>query len=265
MNDNEQLKKLGKTFLEGFTEELYSDLVVWLEQLELNGRTPRGQAKNKERLKFIKHQVDCYEQFKGISTMPIDNIAATFSHLDGDEIDSIVNAFTKGAKQIEIKHGPLTVRNESSLSEKSFKETAKLLSAYLRSFKGFHSKALEGEVTIVLKKASDLNSKAKYDSEKDEILVRSTLTFPNHELPWAVGHELGHRYERLYGLPEGFWENAFRTTRYSYTESLSGSSEAFAEIFVLSLNPSKYPQYKDTLMQFGKLVRGHSNEASLSL
>lgn len=265
MIEKDKLKETGKSLFREFTEDKHEELATWLNALELNGRTPRGQAKNKERLQFIKNQMDYLEQFKGMSTLPVDNINATFSHMSEDDIDSIVDAFVKGNKVTELKFGNVTIRNESPLSESKFKQTAKQINSFLSGFKGFHEKALEGDVTVVLKKASDLNSKAKYDTEKDEVQVRSTLKFEDRTLPWAIGHELGHRYERLHGLPEEFWENSFRTTRYSYTESLSGSSEAFAEIFVLSLAPSKYPQYKQTLMDFGRIMKAPSSELSLSI
>lgn len=263
--DKSELKKIGKDFLSGFTQDDFEKLDGWIQSFELIGRTPKGQKKAKESLAFLARQCEVAKMNPVFLEGSVSNVNATFSWWDENKIDEIVEAFAQKSKVTEITIDNITVRNESAISEAKFKKSAQQMAKYLNSFSGFHSQSLEGDVTIVIKKASDLNSKAKYQSEDDSILVKSTLKFEDRTLPWALAHEMGHRHERLHGLPEGFYEDFFRTTQYSFTESLSGSSEAFAEIYVLSLKPASYPKYKEQLTKFGKLIKEPSTEYELTM
>jgi len=266
----EELKQKGKGFLVEFEASQIDDLSKWVGQFPLKGRTPNGMKSYKENLLFIQNQCKCFKDFGHISDMPLSNINATLLRWSDDDIDSMVDGFNKGKKKVtEVTLPGIVVTNESSLAEAKFVKLAKQIDSYLKGFKGFHAKSLDNGINIVIKKASELRSKARYDSANDQLLIRSNVPLEGDaygSLLYIVAHELGHRYEKLHGRPEGFWDNGYRTTRYSYTESLSGSSEAFAELFAITHRPSKYPEYKDQIQKFAKLFDGlHLNHSTEEL
>lgn len=117
--------------------------------------------------------------------------------------------------------GNIEIINESSLGEKRFLELSEMIISLLKRLKGEYKKALTGNVRIIFKPASALNSKAKYKEDKDEIWIRNspdTLKLFDKELygwvPYIIIHELGHRYDELLGIPKWF-NSSYVTSKYS--------------------------------------------------
>ncbi|WP_219583485.1 hypothetical protein, partial [Vibrio parahaemolyticus] len=73
---------------------------------------------------------------------------------------------------------------------------------------------MEGSVKISFVGAKDIRSLAKYDSENDEVLIKHTSLSDNElygHMRYLLVHELGHRYENKFGLPESFSDDWYRT------------------------------------------------------
>lgn len=89
---------MNKEILENFSEKHFETLKNWVNGLNINGSTPRGQKKNKDRLTFIRDQIKMSEMF-GSSELCINNIAATLSHLTMEDITTINLKFSNNEKE----------------------------------------------------------------------------------------------------------------------------------------------------------------------
>jgi len=100
-----------------------------------------------------------------------------------------------------------------------------------------------------------MKPRAKYREQTDEIWVRHNAKVDNElygHLLYIIVHELGHRYEKYYGLPNG-WRDTY-TTNYSKKQTFS-SSEAFAELFALSFWSKQYKEYEKQIEWFRKIMK----------
>jgi hypothetical protein len=159
---------------------------------------------------------------------------------DNVDRESFNRFFAKGgdkAKSIVYKGKYATYRNMSSFSDKKLKEIADRLDEVFGAVKGWRKKALNGLV-VGLAGPAFFKSKAggRYSESDDilyvratpEVLKRSSGSYASPE--YIIIHELGHRYEKLYGFFE-MWGGSvdWSTTRYSF----SSGEEALAELFAL--------------------------------
>ncbi len=253
-----ELKEKGKSLL-NYNESRISEMKDWIEHFPLSGRCPKGQKENLSKLKSIKSEVKMFDDY-GLHGS---NINAVLSYWDDKEIDLIVDSFIKDEKTNVFKYKNIEFSNKSSISDKSFMTKCKDLVQTLNSLDGFHSKSLEGILKISFVGANDIKSRAKYDSSNDEILLKHTSLSDNElygHMRYCLVHELGHRYENKFGLPEDFYDSQFTTTKYSFVESLAGSSESFAEVFAVSHWPEKYSEYGDIINKFQSLMLQHNPE-----
>lgn len=254
--NNKELKELGYELLD-FDESKMTKLIQFMEHFPVSGKAPRGMKKDKEKVDHLHNMIKLHQETGLVSS----NISAVFSYYQKKEdLDHLIDSFSGKDKVEKIKHGRLTFINESSMSEKRFKENAKGVFELLKGLKGFHRKAIEKPISISFKKASDMKSKATYKSESDEMWLKESLKLDPEErygsIQYVIMHELGHRFERKFGHPENFSESNSYTTDYSKTESWSGS-EPFAELFALSNWKDKYPQFEDKINRFEKGMREH--------
>ncbi|ARN69948.1 MULTISPECIES: hypothetical protein [Vibrio] len=254
--NKEELKEKGKSLLD-YNESRIHEMKEWIEHFPLTGRCPKGQKENLSKLKSIKSEVDMFQQY-GLHGS---NIKAVLTYWDEIEIENIVDSFIKSEKNNVFKYRNIEFSNKSPLSEKAFLAKCKDLVQTINSLDGFHARAMEGSVKISFVGAKDIRSLAKYDSENDEVLIKHTSLSDNElygHMRYLLVHELGHRYENKFGLPESFSDDWYRTTKYSFTESLSGSSEAFAEVFAVSHWPEKYNEYSDTINRFSTIMNEYT-------
>ncbi|MFS1427686.1 hypothetical protein LMH73_011065 [Vibrio splendidus] len=249
--NKEQLKEQGKSLL-NFSESRIQEMKDWISHFPVTGRCPNGQKNNLSKLKTIKDACDMHDQYGLYSP----NIDACLSYWDESEIDSIVDSFIKADKVTSFTHKGITFINESPISEKVFMGKCKEIVELINSLSGFHQKATEGKFSVVFKSSSEISSKAKYVSAKDEVWLKHTSKADSElygHLKYILVHELGHRYEHKHGLPDGFNDNSYRTTQYSYTDAFS-ASEAFAEVFALSHWKGKYEQYDEVISKFNNMM-----------
>lgn len=256
MNNPEEIKKIGYKLI-NFQDENIDDLISFLEYFPKSGRAPKGKKKEKESIDFLHRMADMYRDYGVVSH----NIHATFSYYNTKEaIDDLVDSFTKNKKTEKIVKGRITFKNESAMSEKRFIQNANEIFELLKSLKGFHRAAIEKPIIVQFKKASDMKSKAHYNSLEDEIWIKESAKLDQNEryghLQYIIIHELGHRVERTHRLPAGFSDYQNYTTDYSKADSLAGS-EAFAELFALSHWKEKYPQYQKKIEKFERLMNQH--------
>lgn len=228
------------------------NLIEFLSHFPNSGRCPKNQKRNSEIIKCLKRQIETYAQFGCIS----DTIGNCLSYYDNISIVELVEAFIKDVPLIEkITFGNVTFINNSSMAETRFKRTASTVSKLLERFTDFHADALKEPLEIHFKYASQFKARAVYKSLLDEVWIKESAKVDNElygHLLYIIVHELGHRYEKKNGLPVGFMDNMFYTTKYSMVDSMGGS-ETFAELFAVSFWEEQYPEYKDQIAKFKKL------------
>ncbi len=252
--NNAELKTLGETFID-FKDNQIKDLATWISHFPDSGRCPKGQKDNFSKIKQLKKCIDVYNEF-GIVGQPV---AAIFTYWDKESIHNLVDTFLSPTKRKTISavtHNQFSFLNKSAISQKAFLQKVKDIIPILDNLSGFHAKAVEKPLEIHFKKPADIGSKAKYISADDQVWVNSQSKSDNDlygHLKYILVHEIGHRFENLHGLPDGWNDARFYTTKYSHHESFS-SSEAFAEVFAVSNWPDKYEQYTDQIMRFNRLM-----------
>lgn len=252
----DDMKRVGKTFLK-FQDSQIDDFIKWIDAFPVSGKSPRGMVKEFERIKSLKKYAEMYKDYKIVSS----NISAAFSWLKEEDIDKMVDAFLgKGEKVEKLQLGNCTYFNNSAMAESRFKSTSEKITSFLNTLKGFHKKALIGNLEIHFKPSKDLRSKAVYKSNLDQIWIRESNarevdTEVYASLLYIIVHELGHRFENKVRVPDMFQDRDFYTTKYSHTDSMAGS-ECFAEIFAIShFGESSYPQFKDKIDKFLELMK----------
>lgn len=244
---------------ENFSNESLDELKDWINTLNLKGKTPRGQKKNKENLVFIQNQLELNEMF-GDSSLCFNNIMATISRFTYEDIEEINEKFSDRNKGI-FKTKNIEVVNNSSMSEKAFKEFALEISKMINSVGALHKPVSRDGVKIVVVNKSEQKAPGKYKSNLDEIWVHPNLKVDNELYgngKFIVMHELGHKYEYMYGLPSDFDDRRFETTDYSKVIVDFGGSESFAEIFAVSNWKENYPNYNSQIEEFSKLMIEHN-------
>jgi hypothetical protein len=224
------------------------DFIKWIERFPKSGRAPKGKKKEFGQLKFLIHQAESYKKYGLLSW---DNISNTLSWTSKEEFEKL---FLKDRVE-EIKIGNVTYLNTSPLAEKTFEKKSKAIAKLLKSFKGFHKKALQKSFKVVFKSSTQMRPRAKYKSQLDEIWVRHNAKVDNElygHLLYIIVHELGHRYEKFHGLPNG-WRDTY-TTDYSRKQAFA-ASEAFAELFAISHWPNQYKQYEEQIKWFKGIMK----------
>jgi hypothetical protein len=267
------------TFLKFFNFEpsMLPELVLWIDSLKLKtGKAPRGLKAEYENLKWIARKVESYDAFskkpKHLFTMlnpnsdydaylkSIENdVRASFARMTIDDMKKVTDKLlTKAGEVTEIKLKHATYYNESTMASSKFVASAKQIDKHLSTFKGPHKKALDAKPLVVrFVKKEQSKSTAVYKSMQDEIYIRPDRRFVAGDgygsFIYIITHELGHRYEDLVSQMSSLHRRF--TTKYSQTDSMSGS-EAFAELFALShFGINKYPEYEKQIEEFNRVVK----------
>lgn len=251
--DEGKALSIGKKLLDWkkIDENSMEDVEDFLSNFSFSGKSPKGFKKEFESLKLLKKSVDLNKEYG--NTFGVDNIRATFSRWNEEDLKRIVRAFVgKGNTQNVVKQGNLEFYNHSSMGEKRFLESSKVITKLLGRFKGSHKKALTGKLVIRFQPAKEMKAKATYKTDKDEIWIKDSpkvSALLKKELygwlPYIIVHELGHRYEKKKGHPSWYDRRDFITTKYSKQEHFLSGGEDFAEVFALSFfGKGVHPDYK---------------------
>jgi len=226
----------------------YKIFVKWIDQFPKSGRAPKGMKKEYEKIQFLKKQAEFIQKFPQ-PELAMQNVNATLSWWTPEDLQRVEDAMLKDTVE-EIKSGNLIFKNESAMGEKTFISKAKKIDKFLKTLKGYHKKAISKPLTIIFKPTKLFKAKAKYNEQHDQIWVKQGSKVDNElygHLLYIIVHELGHRYEKFYGLPSK-WKDTY-TTDYSKKEGFA-ASEAFAELFAISHWPNKYKEYSDKIEWF---------------
>lgn len=251
--DSQKIKEIGYSLID-FQEENIDNFLKFIDHFPESGVTPKGMKKESSYLKTLKNCAEFYRTYKEISP----NIRAVFTYLDEASISNIVDKFIKPDKIESLKLGRISFENKSRMSQERFINASKSVFELITSLKGFHAKAIEKPLKIIIQSASVQSTKATYKSELDEFWIKESavdLTQSGYgSLPYIIAHELGHRFEKKVGTPPDFRDYESFTTPYSKSDSMAGS-EAFAELFAISHFKSDYPQYSDKVEKFERQIQ----------
>ena len=154
-------------------------------------------------------------------------------------VPTLVRLFSEESgieKVVEVLTPTATYINLKGLSAATFKEYVKSLDATFGALRGWRRKALSGKFKVALAGPDKFRGTVagKYNAPSDTLFVRATPTVMRRSggayasPEYILIHELGHRFERLYGS-----QSVPYTTPYSRQEGAFGNSEAFAELFAL--------------------------------
>ena len=179
-------------------------------------------------------------------------------------LDELTKYFTDegGSKLVsDYKIGSNTYLNKVGMSEDNLIKYATRLDALFGSLSGWRKKALSGGLTVALAPPKYFHGTAsgKYRSSEDTLYVRAIPKVLQRSggsygsIDYILIHELGHRYEHFHRLPVDFDKPEWWTSRYSMTESLSGS-ESFAELFAIGHFNITGPWDQSKVERFEKLM-----------
>jgi len=253
--DTQALKTIGCSLL-NFDDSMIEAFISWIDQFPRSGRAPKGKKTEFDHIKAWHSAADLYRN-TGLIGQPI---GALFTYYDQSSIHALVDSFLaagKTKKESLVIEG-VTFLNRSSMAEKRFLALSKILAERCHQLTEFHRTAIDADkndLKVVFKSPADQKARATYKSLDDEIWVRSDVDDHGElygHLQYCFVHELGHRYEYKMGLPTGFYDRAFYTTKYSYTEGMA-ASECFAEAFAVSHFDHKFSEYTDTIQRFKRL------------
>ena len=245
---------------ESFANNEYIKIKEWILSLNLDIRTPRGLKQEHEILQYLKRKIDSIEQyFKGIPDESYQReLENSINNFTKEQIDKINKSFGKqDTKPLNIqKKYALYIKADAS-SYDNFLSAIDDLEDFLSALKGIHSVPLKNLVIRFVKKA-DLNSKAKYKTDKDELWINLQSMGNTKEeygsLRYVVLHELGHRY--IKSNPQKWDYDSYKwvTTKYSAVDSLNGE-EKFAELFAISHWPTRYKEHLEKIKEFLKIIQ----------
>lgn len=253
------IKKSKFSDLKKFTGDK-KDLETIRELLSLvnlkSGKAPRGMTKEYEILKSLKNQIDTLDKFYDGDISKSSNLISTISYfiekLDG-KIDLLISKLSSD-KEVELKLKNATFINESTMSEKNFKEQSKYIDGFLSTLKGFHKKVLKDLIIVFVKKEQSKAS-ATYKTREDKIFIRPDKVIKGDayaSFVYVVMHELGHRYLQKNNVKWNYDSVEWITTKYSMTDSFSGE-EKFAELFALShfkYSGKPFSDYNEKIKKF---------------
>lgn len=186
------------------------------------------------------------------------------------QIPDLIRFFTdEGGNEVvrEIKGRHATYTNARGVATDTFKKYVASLESLFGTIKGWRSKAMAGNLKVVLAGPDSFRgtTAGKYVKAKDTLIVRATPKIMKRT-PGKYGspdyiliHELGHRYEDMYGTKgEDFQMRMWNTTRYSMAEGFSGASEGFAELFALGHFKIRKvrSEFGDVVDRFERLMTG---------
>jgi hypothetical protein len=180
-------------------------------------------------------------------------------------LEELTQYFTDegGSKLVsEYKLGSNTYLNQVGMAKDSLVKYATRLDSLFGTLTGWRKKALSGGLTVALAPPKNFRgtSSGKYKTLEDILYVRAVPKVLQRSggsygsIDYILIHELGHRYEHLHPLKTNFDVPEWWTSKYSMTESMSGSSESFAELFAIGHFGITGPWDQSKVERFEKLM-----------
>lgn len=189
------------------------------------------------------------------------------------QLAQFVTGFTDEGGSIVPKNlavGGVTYINQAGLIESGLKTYVSRLDPIIGKLKGWRAKAAKGGLKVVLASPKEFRgtSGGKYKESEDALYIRTTPAVLKRgsgygSFEYILVHELGHRYEKLYGRGYDFDRPEWWTTPYSRKEGF-GLSEAFAELFALGHFGLK-GKWDPVVDSFEKLMDGREEPRKPSL
>ena len=181
------------------------------------------------------------------------------------KMDELIQYFTDegGSKLLsEYKIGSNTYLNQVGMAKDSLVKYATRLDSLFETLTGWRKKALSGGLIVSLAPPKYFRgtSSGKYRASEDTLYVRAVPKILQRSggsygsVDYILIHELGHRYERFHPLKVNFDTPEWWTSKYSMTESMSGSSESFAELFAIGHFGITGPWDQRKVASFEKLM-----------
>jgi hypothetical protein len=207
----------------------------WAMENYAIGSSPRGQKDTSQQLEKVMENAKTVGA--GIAPGGYGYLLTIWSRVDKDVFNKFFTNGGDSAKSLVYIGKYATYRNMAGLSDKRLKEIANRLDEVFGAIKGWRKKALN-KLVVGLAGPAFFKSKAggRYGIADDilyvratpDVLKRSAGSYGSPE--YIIIHELGHRYEKLYGFFE-MWGSVvnWATTRYSF----ESEREAMAELFAL--------------------------------
>jgi hypothetical protein len=269
---SQELEKRVEDLLQGPYERSKAyDLADWLKQnfkVGVSVRGHRGMADSLDRFMGILNQS---RNEHGWNLSPDSDkmtqvVVKTLWERDlKPKMDELIQYFTDegGSKLVaEYKLGSDIYLNKVGMSEDNLIKYATRLDSLFNGLSGWRKKALSGGLTVALAPPKNFRgtSSGRYSASEDtlyvraipKVLQRSGGTYGS--VDYILIHELGHRYEKLHKLPVDFDKPEWWTSKYSRTESMSGSSESFAELFAIGQFNLTGPWDQSKVERFEKLM-----------
>jgi hypothetical protein len=226
--------------LSSFDPTAAKDLATWiLDNFRIDSpKTPAGGKVVKEKMSRLVWVLK--NRHSSTKDPDVDKIVAEIREGWGDVLQNlaVLTKFTDEGGSVvpkEWNHGGILYVNEVGATEASLEKYVKRLAAVFSSLTGWRTRALKGQLTVVLKPPSAFRGtvSGKYKRESDEMWVRTTPAILKRAQGYAsfeyiLVHEIAHRYERFHRVPLDFDRPEWQTTRYSINEG-----ESFAELFAL--------------------------------
>lgn len=267
----DDLRRNMTTLLQNYNENDAKALGAWIEdkfRVE-SPKTPRGAKDLKETAKkmvwVLKYRMN--QSQPGSEEKVRNEVAADWAKIE-PRLDEFVNKFTDEGGTIvpkEMTVGNVTYVNRAGVTEPNLRKYAKRLGALFFSLQGWRAKAVKGNFRVVLASPKDFQGTAggKYRQSEDALYVRTTPAVLKRgsgygSFDYIVVHELGHRYDKVYGSGFDFDRQEWWTTPYSRKDGFGGLSESFAELFALGHFKLKGPwdpkvEKFEALMTTGKM------------
>jgi len=263
----DELEKRVETLLKGEPRDVAEaqTLSDWIKKNFKVGVQVRGHKELAGELdRLIEILTQYYGRGTGDPTFGQSMVRTIWNRGIKPRLEELTQYFTDegGSKLVaEYQIGSNTYLNKVGMSKDNLIKYATRLDSLFNGLSGWRKKALSGGLTVALAPPKYFHGTAsgKYRSSEDtlyvraipKVLQRSGGTYGS--VDYILIHELGHRYEYLHKLPLDFDKPEWWTSRYSMTESMSGS-ESFAELFAIGHFNLTGPWGQSKVERFEKLM-----------
>jgi hypothetical protein len=268
----DELEKRVESILRGpFERSKAYDLADWITKFFKVGISVRGHREMADSLDRFLGTLNQFRNEHGwvlspnADTMTQGSIRNLWERDLKPKMGELIQYFTDegGSKLLsEYKIGSNTYLNKVGMSKDNLIKYATRLDALFSGLSGWRKKSLSGGLTVALAPPKSFRGTAsgRYSASEDilyvraipKVLQRSSGTYGS--IDYILIHELGHRYERYHQLTVDFDKPEWWTSKYSMTESMSGSSESFAELFAIGHFNVTGPWDQSKVEQFEKLM-----------
>lgn len=247
----EELEKRIGALLEGsYDRSKGEDLADWVKEKFKVGVRVRGHTDLANDLEKLVETLNFFKVNHGAIFSPDTDkfiqtsVANLWKQRLRPEIGDLIQYFTDegGSKLVkEYKIGSNTYLNKVGMAADSLEKYSRRLDSLFESISGWRKKALAGGLTVALAPPKYFRgtSSGKYRQSEETLYVRAIPKVLQRSggsygsVDYILIHELGHRYQHLHRLPVDFDKPEWWTSKYSMTESMSGASESFAELFAI--------------------------------